>query len=266
MRIIGCSKELNQYYGKDFEKLVYKKLSNKEVPLSNKVLCLDIGKMKEDALLMADFIKSKIDIKNVTYTGNNVNKRNGDLNIDGKDIELKYVGNSGSGTYFNTSMIFLEQIGLKSFREFDKPIRDYLFNFFGKQVYDNTSPVTMAQSKEFRYKNIKEYEELKKIDKAWRKKYVDYIYNELVSNKQLFNKFVKSLLNKSITNECCPDFIFYMNHEDQNIGFFDIRSIKDISLQLSKTELGLNLGKLRIAISWQNGTGLNNPTVRVFIN
>ena len=34
---------------------------------------------------------------------------------------------------------------------------------------------------------------------------------------------------------------------------------------LTKSNLGFKIGDVRFQVSWQNGCGLNNPTIRVFL-
>ena len=46
---------------------------------------------------------------------------------------------------------------------------------------------------------------------------------------------------------------------------YDIKSLKADITQIRFTDKGMVIGNIRIAIGWQNGNGLNNPTIRVFL-
>ena len=45
-----------------------------------------------------------------------------------------------------------------------------------------------------------------------------------------------------------------------------MKNFKDnISTNIRATDKGLVIGNVRIAFSWQNGVGLNNPTIRAYL-
>ena len=76
------------------------------------------------------------------------------------------------------------------------------------------------------------------------------------------------MLNKNTTKNKngAPDSIVVFNYKNKNTTLFNIKDfvINDGSvIELKETSL-LYRG-IRICFSWQNGVGLNNPTIRVFI-
>ena len=64
----------------------------------------------------------------------------------------------------------------------------------------------------------------------------------------------------------------YANSKDikkkKETKVLEIDKILTISqhLELKKTTNSLKYGNIRIAFGWQNGNGLNNPTIRIFID
>ncbi len=261
---VHITKTDNQYFGKDFEKLIYKKLSGIELPLSGKTDgFLDI--LNEDANNICSLIENTIKIDSIDYTGNDTIKETADIKINNEPIEIKYVSN-GSGTYFNTSISIFEEYGLKSFREFDFPIRKYLESFFGIKVYKNFSPVNQKESSWFRHNFEPEYEKLKEIDENIRKQYVEYICSYFEIHKDIMCDFCSDMLNKRTKSNGGPDYIFVFNHENLNKFFITKKEVLDKNKNiLTKSDLGFKIGDVRFQISWQNGCGLNNPTVRVFL-
>jgi N12 class adenine-specific DNA methylase len=260
------TKDKNQYFGKDFEKLIYKELSGNDIILSNELSSDDIKELTRQSKIVVSFIKQLFDnIICIKYCGDNTSKENGDLIINNKTIEIKHINGSGSGTYLNTSLTIFENFGLKSHKEFDKPVRDYLTRFFGNKVYSNISPVSQKESSEFRHNNISEYEQLKKIDEKWREKYVNYIFEELSKNDNLKTVFYNSIINKTFSNKTSPDIIVCFDYSNDKVSFLTKDKFYKNSNVLTKSKLGFIINNLRIAISWQNGCGLNNPTLRAYI-
>ena len=261
---VPYNKASNQYFGKDFEKVVYKKISGIELPLSGRTNdFLDV--LNEDADNIATLIKDIIKIDSVDYTGDDTVKETADIKINNEPIEIKYVS-SGSGTYFNTSLSILEEYGLKSFKDFDFPIRKYLEKFFGDKVYKNISPVTIKESSWFRHNFEPEFEKLKEIDKEVRKQYVEYICSFFENNKNIMCDFCSDMLNKRTKSNGGPNYIFVFNHENLNKFFMTKKEVLDKNKNiLTKSDLGFKIGDVRFQISWQNGAGLNNPTIRVFL-
>ena len=51
-----------------------------------------------------------------------------------------------------------------------------------------------------------------------------------------------------------------------NIKEIDLKHFQDnISANIKMTDNGLVIGNIRVVFSWQNGVGLNNPTIRIFL-
>lgn len=255
------TKALNQHSGKDFEKHIYYFLTGEKLELSGIQFLDDI---QQDAQFVANKIKEELNPSDVIYAGDNY-KQDGDLIIDSLPVEIKYVSGGGSGTYYNTSMSVFEKFDMKSFREFDTPIRNFLEPFFGKGVYENNSPVSMKESKFFRQDEAN-YKLLKNIDKECRKQYVNYIYNFFKVNKSVMVDFYHKMLSKELSNKRAPEYIFVFDRTSKSTKVIRKSELVKNDFVLSKNDLGFSISNLRFAVSWQNGCGLNNPTVRVFLN
>lgn len=255
------TKALNRYSGKDFEKHIYCFLTGEKLELSGIHFSDD---MQQDAKLVADKIKETLNPSNVIYAGDNY-KQDGDLIIDNLPVEIKYVSSGGSGTYYNTSMSVFEKFGMRSFRDFDTPIRNFLESFFGKSVYENNSPVSMKESKLFR-QDENNYKLLKSIDKECRKQYVNYIYNFFKANKNVMVDFYHKMLSKELSSKNAPEYIFVFSRTSKATKVIRKSELVKNDFILSKSDLSFTISNLRFAVSWQNGSGLNNPTIRVFLN
>jgi hypothetical protein len=75
------------------------------------------------------------------------------------------------------------------------------------------------------------------------------------------------MLSKNIGTKQLPDKIIVFNYLDKTIRLIDNVTILSFiqNKQFKKNPLGLVFDNFRVAIGWQNGNGLNNPTIRVFI-
>ena len=200
------------------------------------------------------------------YVGRATKKANCDLYVDGKAVEIKYVS-EGTGTYYNTSLAYLSnELGFTSFLEYThKWICPLLETFFGKTVYDNFSPVSMADSKAFQ--NTKEYKELQKLDKAMRAEYVTDLYQFLNQHPEKWIQFVSDMVSKGSSNKTPPDILAIFNHRKKTVRVFskdDILNSGTTKL-VKKNSLGFSFDSFTVQIGWQNGSGLNNPTLRVFL-
>lgn len=57
-----------------------------------------------------------------------------------------------------------------------------------------------------------------------------------------------------------------LNYKNGTVREIDLAHFKEnISTNIRVTEKGLVIGNVRLAFSWQNGVGLNNPTIRAYL-
>ena len=266
---MNFSKSNNQYYGAYIESRIAAYINNVEYILPELIQDFpfsdsDIETMDADAKQIANYIGGA----HAIWTGRECNNADCDLIVDGRKIEIKYVS-CGAGTYLNSSLsYFTERLGFTPFTEYSHTtICPFLEQYFGDKVYKNFSPVSNAESKDFRHNHNDLYKQLQVIDKAMRKQYTSDLYNFLISNPQKLNIFISDILSKNVGNKKAPEELIVFNHETKTIRSFTEAEIKSKIKTKSIKNAGLSLkfDEFSVAIGWQNGLGLNNPTLRVFL-
>lgn len=259
-----CEKKENGNVGKYVEQALVTTI-NQESIINNTSYNFPIEtieKMNEDAKRIAkDLGGTKAD-----YIGNHTKNANGDIIIDGKIVELKYVS-CGKGTYLNTTMdYFNTELGFCSYKEYMKEeILPWLSQFFGDKVYKNLSPVSKEESSAFQ--KTKDYTTLKAMDKKARARYVTDLYNYLIANPEKLAKFISDCITKEAAGKEAPDILVVYDYSINKTTIIDRERIEELikNKTFRKTSLGLVFDKFRVQIGWQNGAALNNPTIRVFI-
>lgn len=264
---MNFKKEHNQYYAAFVESRVAAYINQEEYSLPDLIKDFsfspeEIAEMEADALVIA----KEIGGEKAVWVGRSTSNEDCDIIVDGRRVEIKYVS-MGKGTYLNTSLAyFSDKLGFTPFTDYThKTICPYLEKFFGNGVYKNFSPVSREESSLFQDRD--EYKELQKIDKVMRKEYVENLYNFLISNPDKLKLFMADIVSKNVSNKEMPEEVVIFNHiKKEFMSFTKEDIIKKInSKTIKKTSLGLVLDGFRVQIGWQNGTGLNNPTLRVFL-
>lgn len=260
-----CKKN-NQYYGQYFEEALVAAI-NKE-PFTNNTSFEfseeELREFQQDALACAKYLKATT----ARYVGRAVNKENCDAYIDEESSEIKYVS-AGTGTYFNTSISYLNKIGYTKYNEYLERFGIYqiLVPFFGENIRGKISPVSIKESSLFQREHVAEYKELVKQEKICREQYVLDLYNYLHDNPDKLLKFVYDMITKEAANKKAPERLIIFNHETKNITKFSKKQLCHLLQQKNfrRTALGLVFNGFRVQVGWQNGTGLCNPTLRVFL-
>ena len=262
------TKQNNQYYGEYFEKKILNLINKQEQEINDINFQFseeDIKELNTDA----EKVYQCLQANSALYLGRQTKNASGDLLIDNQIIELKYVS-SGKGTYFNTSMsYFSKEKGYPEFHDYLKKygVLDFLSQFFGDKVYKNISPVSMANSSVFRHEQPQEYEKLKNLEAIARKHFVQDLTQILKNNPNLLHQFVYDMITKNIANKQIPDQLVIFNHETKSIIIINQQEIQSYAddTDFYNTDFGLIFKNFRVQFGWQNGTGLNNPTIRVFL-
>lgn len=225
----------------------------------------ELTEMDNDALLIANAIGGT----SAVWVGRHCGNEKCDLIVDGtREIELKYVG-GGTGTYLNASLrYFSDRLHFTPFTDYmHKSICPILEPIYGVAVYDNLSPVTLAESKNIRHNQPELYEQIVAADKKMRAQYVSDLFNYFQSNPAILTTFISDCITKNIGNKSAPSELIIFNHQTKQVTIYNrdtiLTKIKNKSIK--KTSLGLVFDNFRVAIGWQNGNGLNNPTFRVFL-
>lgn len=274
------TKSTNQYYGKFFECAVTAVMNGEEI--ENKVAYEFTEDEKE--LMISDgkqtakyLIDHGFDLKKISHIGDKTSSETGDLiTDDGIRIELKYIGTNSTGTYHNTSLVY--------FRKFGFDFKDYMkkFNFYetlkgnlGSEFTineDAESPVTRSDSSVIRHKYSDIYTNIiTPADKAWREAFNRDIFNYFKNNPDKAAIFLSDVLNKTTGVEKeAPDKLIAFNYNTKKITDIDMKSLlsrsENTTHEMTLAPLSFTIDGVRCAISWQNGAGLNNPTLRIFIS
>ena len=265
------SRAENQYYGKYRECCVVAHLNNTDIEYHENFTFTseEQKRLLNEAKLIANFIGDHT----ATYLGNHTATESGDILLDnGEVVEIKTVS-TGSGTYFNTSIYYFEKFGFnfKTYME-EYGLYDAIEQNFGSIVKvsrKNNSPVSQSNSSFIRHNYKSEWEKkIVPVDEAMRIKFTQDISNYFIQHSDKVYEFISDMLNKnSITSKkTAPDRLIVLNYEKENVREIDLKHFKDnISTNIRNTDKGLVIGNVRIAFSWQNGVGLNNPTIRAYL-
>lgn len=263
------SKKDNQHYGKYFEQAIDCIVNNLEIKnnTTKNFTEDEIKTMNSDANSFVEKIKPKTSI----HIGEETSNQNGDLILDDEIVEIKYVA-SGKGTYFNTSVKYFEKIGLPSFQEHLKKegYINFLYNAFPDLVdKENHSPVSQSNSSFIRKEHKVFFEkEIKPREALARKKYVKELYEIIKKDRNLQIQIANDMISKETSNKKIADRLIVFNHVTKEI--LDIRK-KEIENHKKSQEFKLlknytfGFDSFNLTIAWQNGTGLNNPTIRIFL-
>lgn len=264
---LNITKKNNQYYAQYIEEAVVAIINNK--PIENHVKDFnfqpwEIDIMNEDAVAIAAYINAT----SAEYMGRKTSLASCDIIADGKEIELKYSNNNG--TYYNTSITYFDQFGLIPFKQYmiDYGVLSFLATHFGEKVYNNISPVDAKEGEAWRKANPEAYEHLINLEAEARKAYVNQVFNYLVEDESRIKFFAQQMLTKECSGKHTPDSVIIYHHKaDELIEFTknEILAMASNSITLSG-DYTFKFDGFHTTIAWQNGTGLNNPTIRVYLD
>lgn len=264
----------NQYYGKYFEYCVACYL-NRVIKGSS---AEQYGVPIEDGSIIEQEAKEIVKYlgqHRCQYTGIHTANADADLILDnGQTIELKRVS-SGSGTYYNTSIYHMKKYGF-NFKDYMTKFGLYASlqeNFPNFTISEkNNSPVSMADSSKIRHNFTSIWEEkICPIDMQTRRAFVQDLRKYFSENPNEFYSFISDMLYKqSLTShKNKPDRIIVYNYTKHSISEINldeiIKNLSSYRCQNTDADYSILAGPLRFVFSWQNGCGLNNPTIRTFL-
>lgn len=273
------TKSDNQYFGKYFEIAVVSKIkgeSDNPNPKDYKDTCdydfseEEIQILNDQAKIIANYIGYDITADRV---GNHTVSGIGDITLDNNNIkiEIKRVS-AGSGTYHNTSIYYFSGFGF-NFKDYMQKfkLRETIEKYFPdvNVSYSNNSPVTQQTSSFIRHSKKYGYEEIKKIDEQMRIAFVQDLVKFFQSNPEQAQQFYQDMVNKqkiTTKNTAMADRFIVYNYNKNSINEINLNDIKQCpDKHIYINDFGFCIGNLRIQIGWQNGNGLNNPTIRAFL-
>ena len=261
----------NQYFGKYRECCVVAYLNNSEIEYNENYIFTEEEKinLSKEAKLIADFLGNHT----ATYLGNQTINESGDIKLDnGEVIEIKSVS-AGSGTYFNTSIFYFTKFGF-DFKKYmvGWGLYDALEEHFGNKITvnrKNNSPVNQKASSFIRHNYADLYNKvIVPIDLNMRMALTKDIAEYFSTNPNKAYEFISDMLTKNSTTskKKMPDRMIVLNYCKGSVREVNLKNFQDnISTNVRITNTGLVIGNVRVAFSWQNGVGLNNPTIRVFL-
>lgn len=264
---LNISKENNQYYAQYVEEAVTAIINNS--PITNNVKDFqfqewEIDIMNEDAATIAAYINAR----RAEYMGRKTSLASCDIIADGKEIELKY--SKDNGTYYNASITYFDQFGLTPFKQYmiDYGVLSFLAEYFGDKVYNNISPVGAKEGSVWSKANPELYEQLKNIEAEARKAYTTQVFNYLMEDESRIKYFAQQMLTKESSGKHTPDsVIIYHYNTDELIEFTKEEILAMASNTMTRGgDFTFKFNGFHTTIAWQNGTGLNNPTIRVYLD
>ena len=264
------NKSENQYYGKYRECCVVAALNGTKVEYNENYIFSneEKEKMYNDGKKIANFIGNYTAI----YSGNHTATAAGDIILsNGENVEIKTVS-AGTGTYFNTSIYYFLKWGFN--------FKDYMEKYGLYEAIDNgpwnikanrkaNSPISQTNSSFIRHNFLKNYENtVKLIDEKMREEFTKDIANYFINNTNKIYEFINDMISKN-TETCqkgAPDRLIIYNYNTDKIKEINLSNfIKNINNNIQATQKGLIFGNIRVVFGWSNGNGLNNPTIRVFL-
>lgn len=270
-------KEKNQYVGELNELLVVEQLGGTidddlKEDAKNHLKQEEIKTIEEVSEETVRVIKSYIpEIKKVSHCGNYVGTQLGDIKVNNKSVELKYISR-GTGTWHNTSMAYFNHI--KPYNEFLKE-HNYYENL--KAIVNEKLIVDGGMSPIPNYKSLSksQFDDITILESQLRELYVKMIYDYYKSNSEELKALYIDMLTKKRTgsnkSKGIPDLLIIQNSSTKNVNVltkhFMKSLIKDGVENISNQGKSIKLGKyIRLAIGWQNHNGCSNPTIRVFLD
>lgn len=278
-------KEKNKYSGELFERIIVNSFENENyVEKDTKLTEEENEKCCNSAKKVLNYLKENIQIETIKHICKETKNQLGDILINNKiSVEIKYLNSSGLGTYHNSTLSYFDKkLKLKSYKDFLKENNYYSFvNELLKENnlvanIENSSPFTIEESKIIRKQLKDKYSDIKDYEEKIRKQYIDYLYKELINNKELINILIFDLINKITFSK---DNYNYKGIVDYYIVFLEnknkiitikkesLEELKNKKIEIQKTDKSIIIKDLfRIVPGWQNGTGLNNATIRIFLD
>ena len=262
----------NQYYGKYRECCVVACLNKTEVEFNENYNFTEEEKQElySQAKLIADYLGEE---HTAQYTGNYTKNTSGDILLDNKEsVEIKTVSN-GNGTYFNTSIYYFTKFGFdfKDYMEkygLYKVLKENFENIVTISTKNN-SPISQKDSSYIRHNFQSIYENnIVPIDEMIREEFTKDIANYFLTHVDRVYEFIIDMLEKNTqtSQKSSPDRLIVLNYQKGIVKEINLKHFKDnISNNIRSTPKGLVIGNIRVALSWQNGIGLNNPTIRVYL-
>ena len=257
----------------------------------------DIAKMKLEATQAAAALRKAFpNIRNARVVGNHTKNEDGDLIVTSGDgnqhvVEVKHA-NGGLGTHLNTSANSIAKIldppvpgddmaafqaacgsryeMLPSYSDFLRDSGYYaeLDAILGgnKVHFDNASPLTESEAKAVR-SDVERHKRIEKTEIAYRHQYMQMMIAYMQCTGQT-EKVARQCLSKEISGKRTAEVLLATDTktgQSKAIRMDDVLDQCDPS-KIETSGSTIKFGGFHCTLSWQNGVGLYNPTLRVFLD
>lgn len=271
------NKTNNQDYGKYFEYCVFAQGKGVKNPPEWEHYDFDETTRQEvfsDARLILPYLPGEIE----EWVGNHTVSGNGDLKMkNGLVVELKYLQNNSSGTYYNPTIYKLKQFG------FD--LQDYFKRFHYYELLEkhfshipevtvsrnNKSPFDRIESKFIREENAEcqaiYNTHILPVAKQIMEVFTQEVFDYFKTHSKEFTEFLHLILNKN-GNKSMPDLIISFNYYTKQPHIIDVKKVANNlqTFNFRNTPKGMVIDEtIRIQFCWKNGYGLFNPAMYIFI-
>ena len=212
------------------------------------------------------------------YCGRQTSNALGDfMTSDGKSIELKYVYGNTSGTYHNTSIDYFQSLCMFSYHNWLEHFgyMEWLQSVIPDDIDINcnaNSPLKYSDASKLR----NEYPSIARLisnhELPIRRLYTSYV-STYIDAFSLEGIVISDMINKKKTSDGqykgISDVIVVCNSKTGDIRTIDkddliAKTSDNYKMHVTDTSIVFD-GLMRLAIGWQNGNGMNNPTIRAFL-
>lgn len=257
------SKAENQWYGKQFERLICDiKKGNEPVNYyPTHVKAQDMPILIRDAKEFIQQYEKSEPIRTIDWIGNHTITANGDLIINGQVCEVKRV-QTGSGTWCNSTINNLyKYINMPTHIDYMEKygMLDFLRTYAGTNPRwinnrKTPNPINDIEERPLRA-DPKARVEWKRLDGIWRPKFIYDVYQTFLNDPKLMYEFVSDCLTKKVINKQMPKSLCIFNYKKQELFAISNGKLleqKDRPIVPYLNEKGIYFGPIRINIYWKN--------------
>ena len=268
------SKVDNQWYGKQFERLICDIKRNNQIInyYPNHVKNEDMPNLIRDAKEFLKQYEESEYIKTIEWIGNHTITGDGDLVINGQVCEVKVV-QSGLGTWCNSTINNLyKYINIPTHIDYMEKygMLDFLRPYAGSNprwIKNRKTPNPINDDEEAILEADSEaLAEWERLDNIWRPKFIHDVYYTFLNNPELMYKFVGDCLTKKVINKQMPKSLCVFNYKEQKLyAISDGKLLKQKNNPITPylNEKGIYFGPIRINIYWKNDH--HNFAMNVFL-
>lgn len=255
----------NQWYGKCFEEAisVIWRTDSFTNPCPDNIPEKHFTEIYKDAEKFLTIFQKDEPITSIEWIGNHTILESGDLIINGRPCEIKYVS-AGLGTWGNYSInkiydftnipchtTFMEQVGfLDILRPFAVANPMWERNPFTPNPIDREAAKKLSEEGN---------EKLVRLDYQWRHTFIEAIYDYFTTHPEQAKSFIKACVNKSICGKNVPKTLCVYNSKKKTLQNYSNTALlsKINNLDIKLNDLSISFGKVRVSFYWKNHIGCN---------